>query len=344
MKIIIVGLGGTGSYLLNHIIQYLKIMKKIPRELILIDGDVLEERNLLRQGFLKKDIGRNKAQVLKERFRKVVSSNVEIRSVGRYITEIKDLEDVVGDKGDIVIFSCVDNNMARYRIMMAQFKIHSDSEGGRRVIFVDAGNEEWHGQVLVNGLMKGKGVPVRYGEEGFKYTGETDGHYLNTIFDSREDWKSTLTRGDHEISCDVITEVAPQNIVTNMTSAAGMLYMFNKVLKKGYTNTRYQFNVKQGTQEELKVDSNYGRIKELVKYANQEGKGELFKGEEEQDVTDVGDIEQEIREENIRAGEDEEVSIVEIEEVSIDDIGEVTTYEITMYLESVGLKTDWLIL
>lgn len=345
MKFIIVGLGGTGSYLVNHIVHYLKILKKIPRELILIDGDVLEDRNLLRQGFLEKDIGRNKAKALQERFSKIVPSNVKVRSEDRFINSIRDLEDVVGDEGDIFLFSCVDNNMARYRLLMAQHKIYSDSKGKRRVIFIDAGNEEWHGQVLVNALMRGKEVPIEYKENGYEFTGKTEGHFLSTIFDNQDEWESTLSRGEHEISCDIITEAAPQNIVTNMTSAAGMMYMLNKVLKKGYQNTRYQYNVKRGTQEELRIESNFERLKELVEYANGEGRKELFReveqeqwyGEDERiDLSeeDIGDI--------VNLNEEDRVEQEEVREevkIKLEDINRESVEEVTEYLEGVGINT-----
>ena len=284
LRFIVVGLGGTGSYLLNNLVNYLCLFRKVNHEIILVDGDVLEKRNLLRQGFLGKDIGKNKAEALKERFEKIVPDNLNISYYNNFINSIADLEKIAGNEEDLVVISCVDNNMARFRLLLAQFKMFSDSKGKRRVIFIDAGNEEWHGQVLVNVLNKGKSVPVEYDNGNFIYTGKTKGHHIVTIFDDMDEWKNSLSRGEHEISCDVITEAAPQNIVTNMTSASGIVYMLNKVFTKGYENTRYQFNVKTGVQEEMSIGSNFNRLQDIVEYANGEGKKELIGVKEKEDV------------------------------------------------------------
>lgn len=276
MIYIVVGLGGTGGYLVNNLVKYLNIYKNKEMELVLVDGDVLEERNLLRQGFLPKDIGRNKAEVLSERFGKVVKENIKLSYRGTYIDKISDVEEIVGNKKDVVIISCVDNNMARYRLIMSQYKMHED--GLREITFLDAGNEEWHGQVLVNRLRKGYKSPVAYKDGVFEFKGNVKGHNLSTIFDSREDWINTLGRADYELSCDVVAAAAPQNIVTNMTSAAGLMYMLNKVFSKGYENVRYQFDIKKGIQEELKIEENIDRVRELVEFANGEGNRDLFIG------------------------------------------------------------------
>lgn len=356
MKFIVVGIGGTGSYLTNNLINYLGVFKKVEHQIVLVDGDVLEERNLLRQGFLKRDIGKNKAEALKERFEKVLPEHITVESRAGFINSMKDLEDIVGDSTDVTIISCVDNNMARYRILMAQYKMFSESQGKKRFIFVDAGNEEWHGQVLVNLLKKGKASPIEYEEGKFIFRGVEEGHRLSTIFDSNDKWIETLSKGEHELSCEEITEAAPQNIVTNMTSAFGIIYMLNKAIEKGYNSTRFQFNIKKGIQEEFTVESNYDRVKDFVVYANGAGNRYLLGKEENMDGQDLYeepgeqleellDSEQTGEDTDIREGDlfDEGIKREEENILSVSFLGgERSERAIGDYLESIGIDIEGL--
>lgn len=61
MKHYVIGAGGVGSWLVPKLIR-------LEKNLILIDGDTLEEKNLDRQLFDRDQIGRNKAKALAERY------------------------------------------------------------------------------------------------------------------------------------------------------------------------------------------------------------------------------------------------------------------------------------
>ena len=72
-EIVVVGCGGTGSWLLPKLVKTINdgIRKSIIRKdvkLILIDGDIVEEKNLVRQNFIEQDIGQNKAEVMASRY------------------------------------------------------------------------------------------------------------------------------------------------------------------------------------------------------------------------------------------------------------------------------------
>ncbi|WP_172792972.1 ThiF family adenylyltransferase, partial [Bacillus amyloliquefaciens] len=57
---VIVGAGGTGSYAINNLLNLYRVRAKERHRVMLIDGDVVEEKNLLRQGFLRKDLNKGK--------------------------------------------------------------------------------------------------------------------------------------------------------------------------------------------------------------------------------------------------------------------------------------------
>src|SRR5690242_10762440 len=61
--IYIIGCGGVGSAIVPSL-----CLLKSPKEVTLVDGDIIEEKNLNRQMFDQKDIGANKAKALAERY------------------------------------------------------------------------------------------------------------------------------------------------------------------------------------------------------------------------------------------------------------------------------------
>ena len=62
VKVIIIGAGGTGGYVIPHLYRIGFATERSMRILV-CDGDVVEEKNLIRQNFVEQDVGRNKAQV-----------------------------------------------------------------------------------------------------------------------------------------------------------------------------------------------------------------------------------------------------------------------------------------
>lgn len=71
VQILMIGAGGTGGHIAPHLYRLLHALDR-PVKVIIADGDIVEEKNLVRQNFIASDLGRNKAQVLAERFRRSV--------------------------------------------------------------------------------------------------------------------------------------------------------------------------------------------------------------------------------------------------------------------------------
>lgn len=274
----VVGVGGTGSYLVNNLLNYVGSINE-KSKIVLIDGDVVEPRNLMRQGFLQMDIGKNKAEALFNRFCKVSLQQVSLSYYPSFINSIQDISSIYQKEieqeevTDIVLLSCVDNTMARYRLIMSQYKLFDDT--GKNVVFIDGGNTEWTGQALVNTLKADNESPVSFRNNKVTFTNKIKGHHLSTIFDLSDNWQNELSRGDHELSCEMITENSPQNIVANMSSANGMMYMLH-MYNQEIVDKRYQFNASKGVKEVMGVQTNPNRLKEMVDYANGEGYKELF--------------------------------------------------------------------
>ncbi len=147
--VVVVGAGGTGGRLIPLLAQFLKTMPwVIDPAIILVDDDVVEEKNLLRQNFIKTDVGKPKAVVLAERYSRAFNINIipVVRRINGgtddYTAIFKDRE---GDNGTPIVVMCVDSANARRNIL----KAFSGMNRSGRVLYVDSGNEDSYGQVTV---------------------------------------------------------------------------------------------------------------------------------------------------------------------------------------------------
>ena len=66
VKIVMIGAGGTGGHIAPHLYRLLYALER-PVQFVVCDGDIVEEKNLVRQNFTKADLGLNKARVVAER-------------------------------------------------------------------------------------------------------------------------------------------------------------------------------------------------------------------------------------------------------------------------------------
>ena len=76
VKIVMLGAGGTGGHIAPHLYRLLYALER-PARFIICDGDVVEEKNLVRQNFTPADLGENKAKVLAERYSSVFGLETE---------------------------------------------------------------------------------------------------------------------------------------------------------------------------------------------------------------------------------------------------------------------------
>ena len=90
--IIVVGSGGTGTYLLKELSRYLQGGLGNITAFTIIDGDTVEDKNLERQSFAEDDIGFNKAAVMAD----VLSSafSVPWTSYAEYLVSLEQLDNI----------------------------------------------------------------------------------------------------------------------------------------------------------------------------------------------------------------------------------------------------------
>jgi hypothetical protein len=148
----IVGCGGTGGFVAEGLCRLLPPLA----DLMLIDHDRVEERNLLRQNFAREDLGQFKSEVLAKRLAQNYRRPVAYSTLPVGMTEII----YPG-----VIIGCVDNGPARREIaerierkglvwvggysMAAPRELQRGPQLETALWWVDAGNGENYGQVVI---------------------------------------------------------------------------------------------------------------------------------------------------------------------------------------------------
>jgi molybdopterin/thiamine biosynthesis adenylyltransferase len=103
----IIGAGGTASYLLPVLIRMLD--PELVEEVIIVDRDVLEEKNVERQNFQYDDIGAAKADILAEAISP--HAKVLVSAVTEWFTDQFPVKD------NSFIISCTDNHPARRAVL-----------------------------------------------------------------------------------------------------------------------------------------------------------------------------------------------------------------------------------
>lgn len=198
---IIVGVGGTGSLLARDLP---KLMIGSSNKMVIIDGDIVEDKNRKRQAYQKHDVGCNKAIALSAKINSFYGCICE--AIDMYVTKNEIKVCLEKYRGYIpVIIGCVDND--KTRILLENTFNNIDT-----CIYLDSANSEYEGNVyscVKNGGVK-KG-PLR----SETYELDKDVHPINK-------------------SCqEQAAEGNTQFIVTNMKMANVLFeHIYNLLIKK----------------------------------------------------------------------------------------------------------------
>lgn len=135
---IIVGCGGTGSLLARDLP---KLLIGQMHKICLIDGDIIEEKNMKRQSYQNQDINENKAVALGSKISTFYNTKVDV--ISRFLVEKEILQYCNNNRCYIpVIIGCVDNDKTRKIIEKTVQKLE-------RCIYIDSANSEYDGNVYV---------------------------------------------------------------------------------------------------------------------------------------------------------------------------------------------------
>lgn len=236
--IALVGVGGTGGYVLQSLMRMLKNFD-IEGILTLADGDYVEENNLRRQNFIMPDVGKKKVEVLAKRYGNVY--DMDIRTIGDYLEDEKSFDRLFSTESDYnyipskrvikVLIGCVDNNKSR-QVMHRYFLSQKDC------FYIDAGNDGvltasdsvseedvresgYSGQVVVGLRAKGRTLLEPIGSV-----------YPDILVEEMGDFFPSQACGQTVVS-------HPQRMQTNLMSANVILGYLNTLLSEGCLVSHY---------------------------------------------------------------------------------------------------------
>lgn len=135
---VIIGVGGIGG---NVARDLPKLLIKSKHKMMLVDGDIVEEKNCVRQPFQKQDIGENKARVLARKINSFYP--LQCTYLDSYVTACElqvRLKKYVRQYFVPVLIGAVDNDATRKLIEEA-------FESFENAILIDGANGEYDGNV-----------------------------------------------------------------------------------------------------------------------------------------------------------------------------------------------------
>lgn len=206
VKIVMLGVGGTGGHIAPHLYRLLHALDR-PVEMIIADGDIVEEKNLVRQNFISCDLGRNKAQVLAERYASAFGMEIQyipdfVETEEKLTTLLKPRLSYATPETLTILIGAVDNNKSRQLC-------HNVFNKSDNLIYIDSGNGEFTGQVVCGVRRKGRTY--------YKPVGEV---YPDILEDT--------DKFPTELSCAEASVSAPQSIAANIMAATAVVsYIYN---------------------------------------------------------------------------------------------------------------------
>lgn len=217
VRIFIIGVGGTGGYVFPNLARLGVYLKEKGKDIkiTLVDGDIIENKNVGRQNFFFPDVGKGKAGLLATRHSRLFGEEYAI--VPAYIEDIESFEDLVFTDDDYfpIVVGCVDNHKTRQLIHEAFIK-HPE-----KFIWADAGNDQFSGQVVV-----GYNSPDRLGEND-------RGNRMFALPSITQVFPEIIAAEslfNSEVSCDDLSVENIQNISANLTAANTLFCHLNTLL------------------------------------------------------------------------------------------------------------------
>jgi len=239
VNLIVVGTGGTGGYVVQYLCRLVYALQRTQEFTItitLVDGDRVEDANLLRQHFLPQDVGRPKATVLAERFGAIYQ--LPILAVPHYLTTVDGLDSLVysarQDAADRyapyysapldLILGLVDNHATRQLLDQIFHRL-------AHLVYIDAGND---GVLVSDDPADREAVRASgYGGHvvvGVKKGGEVVLPPVGTVYpDILTDTESVLPGQ----ACGQQAVSQPQRMITNVWAAMTVLSAVTSILADG---------------------------------------------------------------------------------------------------------------
>ncbi|WP_339021414.1 ThiF family adenylyltransferase [Spiroplasma endosymbiont of Atherix ibis] len=157
--IFLIGVGVTGGLLVGKLAKFLSNNDN----LVLIDGDKVEYKNVMRQPFQIHDVYNYKAESLAKKINSI-SRFKNCYSINKFLNKENSLFKIIksfnNEFNKAIIISCVDNHKTRILIekstdMFKKWLLEKDFSWmgysqTSDVIYIDSANEDIYGDILIN--------------------------------------------------------------------------------------------------------------------------------------------------------------------------------------------------
>ncbi len=241
VNLILVGCGGTGSHLVSGLGALACELRErsIAVQLIFVDPDKVEQKNVGRQLFTRADIGKPKAQVLAQRVMQAFGIVVEtyVAPLENCVTRIESADDNL-----TLIIGAVDNPAARAYIC----KLVGDAHGN--VWWLDTGNENHSGQIALGNCAKAAQL------KGSVQLGMTQNLPApNLVYpDLLETPRVKKSKG---ASCAELTATGEQGLMVNRLVAAWALsLLYDFLIAREIQSFALAFNARTGGTKPYSLD------------------------------------------------------------------------------------------
>jgi molybdopterin/thiamine biosynthesis adenylyltransferase len=217
----IIGLGGTGSQLIENLVRFCLYSDKVEEGLTitLVDGDLIEDKNLAR-GFFSKGVGQFKTEFIRSYLVDIYGSELEDKNIlidsntsyigkNLYLEMLSERE----EEGTTLAVLCVDNDDSRREIIEAIDASDLD------IIYISPGNDKIKRQVTC-------------WAPGINYHPKEQYQQLN-------DTDPTLNPG----TCAYESVSSPQLLVTNMMAACVTLAQISFIIEENAFREFQGFNI-----------------------------------------------------------------------------------------------------
>lgn len=226
ISLVQIGAGGTGGWLVPNIARIIRTIKEAPQDrysqrnihYLVADGDRVEQimsggqvlkSNLHRQNFIPPDLDKFKAEVQAKRYS--MGLGVNIKSSTNFIengTDVGKLFENLAEYSNLeILLSCVDNHKAR----LAMHDYFCNCSQHKELIYIDAGNGRYDGQVVCGYKVRGQEILP------------APGTVFPDLLKPNEQEKSTF-------NCAQTVWKDPQTMIANVFSATSILGMVYSIL------------------------------------------------------------------------------------------------------------------
>jgi PRTRC genetic system ThiF family protein len=256
-NVLVVGCGGTGGHLIPNLARAISVANKDAStrgviKLTIADGDVVESKNLVRQHFINRDLAKNKAEVLAQRY--AAAFGMEIGAISKDIEDAFIISKLFGNNSRYysnIVIGCVDNNASR-KIINQWFV----STNGANKFWIDAGNEETAGQVICGFAPSSRSYNCVNAQSSYK-----NGIFsMPSVFDLYPDMIDE-SKFNSELSCAERAQSAPQNMLTNVTAATLIMNFVQKIIYgSNITNHGIEFSIDNVFNTKTNITENLSKV------------------------------------------------------------------------------------